>query len=226
MSRLARRSAAASAWWAAVLSTSVFAGAIASVAHAHVAWPSSYSTRVTIAASDDGLLITVTAEIPTLSLVPRFRHHFKDKDLKAEIEAGRFAALEDEFRDYQFTELARGLETTINGELVDGRWLPVDTPINGRSNEGFFVYILQFSPTEPVELGRRLEVEVNNHLFERKPLVLSNLVQANDGWQAVEASTEQPPEGADLSPGSVAEMALWAEDEDRRSFRVVLVRSE
>ena len=66
-----------------------------------------------------------------------------------EIEAGRFDELETKFRDVQFERFARDLALEIDGKPAAGKWRPVETPINGKGTEGFFVYMLEFAFTAP-----------------------------------------------------------------------------
>lgn len=191
---------------------------------AHVAWPTHYSEKATITVRGDELRVAMVVEIPLDQLVLAFNEHFQGVDLFAEIEKGRGDELEAQFREAQFERLARDLSLTVNGVEYQGEWRPADTPINGRASEGFFVYILEWLPPGDLNLGKTNRITVTNHLFEEKPTVFANLV-ATDGWQLLESSTPQPPPGANLTPGSDAELALWSQDETRRTFTVVVERA-
>lgn len=191
---------------------------------AHSFWPTFYSAKTTVTADGERLGVTVVVEVPVVSLLGKFRKYFSHLDLEQEIREGRFEALEDEFRAHQLSRLAAALELRLDGEAPAGTWQPVDTPVNGRANEGFFVYLLEFRPQAPPELGATAEVEVSNRVYEGRNIVFANYVDARGGWEVVESSTPQPSPAADLSPGSPDEIAMWSEEPERRRFRVVLRR--
>ena len=191
---------------------------------AHVAFPTAYSGRTTISLGADGLKVLVTIEIPLAALVLEFNRHFADTDLIAEIENGRIEELEEQFREAQFERLAENLELEVGERRAPGRWRAADTPINGRGAEGFFVYLLEFEHDSPPELGDRVEIRVGNGLYVGQEMMFANLVEASEPWQLVESSSPQPPPGADLSPGSADETALWSDLPERREFHVVAQR--
>lgn len=193
--------------------------------NAHSFWPTLYSAKVALSVDGDRLGVVVTVEVPAVSMVGKFRKFFAGVDLTAEIEQGRFEALEEQFRQHQLKELATGLELRLGGERL-GSWHPVDTPVNGRANEGFFVYLLELRNDRPPKLGPRVEVAISNQVHEGENILFANYVGAGPGWEVVEASTPQPPPDADLSVGSPAEIEMWSEDPERRVFRVVLRRVE
>ncbi len=191
---------------------------------AHVAWPTFYSAKSSIAITAERWRVAVTIEIPLPDLVLAFNQHFANVDLIAEIEKGRIEELENEFRNAQFAKLGAGLEVEIDDRHVAGAWQPVETPINGRGAEGFFVYLLEFEPAMQPALGDRLAIEISNRLFSGSEVTFANLVEAGQGWRVLESSTPQPPPGGDLSPGSADEVAIWSDAAERRTFRVIAAR--
>lgn len=193
-------------------------------ARAHSFWPNYYSAKTAVSVDGERMGVMVTVEVPVVFLIEQFRQHFSDLDLEKEIREGRFASLEDEFRDHELGVIAAALELEIDGRETVGSWRPVDTPVNGRANEGFFVYLVEFRPLEPLVLGTTVEVEISNRVYEGESIVFANYVQARGGWKVAESSTPQPPPGADLSLGSPDEIAMWSEEPGRRRFRVVLRR--
>ena len=134
------------------------------------------------------------------------------------------SALEDAFRQAQFVRLAEGIELLVQGQPADGGWKPAETPINGRGSEGFFVYMLEFAFDQRPDLASPLELEIRNDLYPGSEILFANYLRAEDGWAVVEASTPQPPPGADLSFGSEDEMAMWSDDESRRRFQATVRR--
>ncbi len=199
----------------------------ASPAFPHAFWPTFYSSKTAISLDENGLRAVVVVEIPTVSLVPKFRQHFAGVDLKKEIQEGRFEDLEARFRDHLFEELGSGLSLEIDGRGTPGRWQPVDTPANGLASEGFFVYMLEFEPDEPLLLDAPGEhrLRVRNDLYPDKNIVLANYVETKEGWQLIESSTPQPPAESDLTVGSPAEIAMWSQEPEMRDFRIVVLRA-
>ncbi len=204
---------------AAAAVSAVLVVARGSRAWGHSFWPNSYSAKTTLSLDRAGVGATVVIEFPTASLVPKFRQHWQQLDLKKEIEAGRFPALEEEFRRVQLERLAAGLRLLVGGKPAPHPWQPVDTPINGRASEGFFVYLLETAV--PAWPPGALEIVVRNELYPGENILFANLVSATDGWQVRETSVPQPPPSADLSGGSAAELELWSAAPEYRVFRVV-----
>ena len=200
---------------------------LAAPARGHMFWPTLHSAKSAVSVGADGLDAAIVIEVPTFRLVADFKEHYSDRDLMAEIEAGRFEHLEDEFRDAQFVRLAKGLELELNGAPAVGAWRPVDTPVNGKGTEGFFVYMLEFDFAQPPPLGERIEVRLQNHLLQEEELVMANLAEGADGWRVVESSIPPPEEMPDLPEGAAlldAELGLWTDEPAKRDLRVVFAR--
>ena len=207
-------------------------------AGSHSYWPSYYSAKSAVSVGAKGLQAVVVIEVPTFAMVASFREYFSEIDLMAEIEAGRFEPLENEYRDAQFEELSAALELTIDGEKAAGSWQPVDSPANGKGTEGFFVYMLEFifpdaEPGEgtknlPTAAGAKLFVRLQTGVLEEEPLMLANLAAASDGWEVLESSIPPPEEYPELPEGSVLvdDLGLWSEDPVKRDLRVTFVRAE
>ena len=177
--------------------------------------------KTTVTASDERLHVLAVVEIPLAELVIAFNRHFSDIDLIEEIRKGRIEELENDFRKAMFERLSAGLEL-----LVDGRpgpaWHPSDAPINGRAGEGFFVYMLEASLERAAGPAR---LELSNSLYPEQPMVLANLALAQLPWRVVESSTPQPDPGADLTEGSLEELALWSDEPEKRHFQLRLDRA-
>ncbi len=194
---------------------------------AHSFWPSYHSAKTALSLGEKGLEAAVVVEVPSFEMVSAFREYYSDIDLIAEIEAGRFEPLEDEFRADQLTRFGAGLELFIDGRPVSGSWQPVDSPANGLATEGFFVYMLEFVFDRPPELGERVEVRLEARLLQEKSLMMANVVQAKDGWEVVQSSIPPPEEYPELPEGAAlgAELGLWSEDPVKRDLRVSFARS-
>ena len=211
---------------------------LAAPAGSHSYWPSYYSAKSAVSVGAKGLQAVVVIEVPTFAMVSSFREYFSDIDLMAEIEAGRFEPLENEYRDAQYEELSAALELTIDGAQAAGSWQPVDSPANGLSTEGFFVYMLEFvfadaEPGQgtkdlPTAVGAKISVRLQANVLEQEQLMLANLVVASDGWEVLESSIPPPEEYPELPKGSVLvdDLGMWSEDEVKRDLRVTFVRAE
>jgi hypothetical protein len=212
--------------WICALSSALLCAVVSPIVLAHSSWPTFYSAKSALSIGADGLEVAMVIEIPTFAVVPRFRKHFKDLDLMEEIEAGRFEKLEDQFRDHMFQELGEGLSVAIDGQTVPGDWRSVETPINGKANEGFFVYMLEFVPKSPPVLADSLEVVIHNRLYPGENIIFAGYAEAKADWRVVESSAPQPPPGVDLTPGSAAELDMWTTDPALRAFKVSLSRTQ
>jgi hypothetical protein len=204
---------------AALVGVLALAGMLAPPARPHAAWPTHYSHRVTVEIEGARLAVGYVVEVPVAETLLQFNELYADRDLVAEIRDGRIEELEERFRLHQLERAAEALSVEVGGRALDRRLRPVDTPVNGRAVEGFFVYLLEL---EAGDLERGAEIVVRNDLLPGRPAVFANLVQVRGPWRVVSVSTPQPPPGTDLTVGSAAEMELWSTDESRRELRVVV----
>lgn len=197
---------------------------------AHSFFPTHYSAKSAVSLGAKGIQAVVVIEVPTFQMVKSFREHFSQVDLLAEIEAGRFKPLEDEFRIAQLELLAKDLRLTVNGESVEGVWRPVDSPVNGRGTEGFFVYMLEFDWLEsfalPTEIGARVLVRLEIRVLPEEAIVLANVAEASEGWEILESSIPPLQEYPEVPQGAVLmdELGLWTADPVKRDLRVSFVR--
>ena len=197
---------------------------------AHSFFPTHYSAKSAVSVDAEGIRAVVVIEVPTFQMVKSFREHFSDIDLLAEIEAGRFEPLEDEFRIAQLELLARDLRLTVNGGSVEGVWRPVDSPVNGRGTEGFFVYMLEFDWLEsfalPTEVGEPVLVRLETLVLPEEAIVLANVAEASDGWEILESSIPPAEEYPEVPQGAalIDELGLWTADPVKRDLRVSFAR--
>jgi hypothetical protein len=195
---------------------------------AHLFWPTFHSAKSAISIdAEKGLQAAVVIEVPTFELLAAFKQHYASLDLMKEIEAGRFDDLEAKFRDVQFEKFAKDLVLSIDGKPAAGKWRPVETPINGKGTEGFFVYMLEFAWSAPPKLGDRVAVRLENKSLPDSEVVMANVAEAKDGWRVVESSIPPPeeypelPEGAELAQ---EDLAIWSIDPVKRDLKVVFAR--
>ena len=197
----------------------------------HSFWPAYHSAKSALSLDREGLRAVVVLEVPTFEMVTSFREHFRHLDLMKEIENGRFDPLEDEFREAQLARFAEGLELYLDQEPARGAWKPVETPVNGKGTEGFFVYMLEFvfepsSAAPDIELIDKLEVRLVNRCSEDKTVVLANLAEVGDGWEIVASSIPPPEEYPEIPEGAAisAEIGLWTMDVEKRDLRISFAR--
>ena len=193
---------------------------------AHLSWPTYHSARSAVSLGEQGLEVVVVLEVPTFRLVADFKEHFSELDLMAEIEAGRFETLENQFRDVRFVDFAATLGLELDGVPAVGSWEPVDTPVNGKGTEGFFVYMFEFVFEQPPVPDARTTVRVLNQAFAGEEVVMANQAKAGEGWQIEESSIPQPeafdlPAGAELED---PELGLWTIDPVKRDLRVTFAK--
>ncbi|HVR29214.1 MAG TPA: hypothetical protein VMS86_06725 [Thermoanaerobaculia bacterium] len=211
----------------AILLSAALCLALAPRLAAHLFWPTFHSAKSAVSLDDEkGLQAVVVIEVPAFELLARFKEHYAALDLMAEIEAGRFEELETKFRDVELERFAGALALEIDGRSAPGKWRPVETPINGKGTEGFFVYLLEFAFDRSPRLGERVEVRLLNRALPGVQVVMANVAEAAGGWRVAESSippaAEYPelPEGAEYSE----DLGLWSIDETKRDLRVVFAR--
>jgi hypothetical protein len=201
--------------------------AVPAALRAHLFWPTFHSAKSALSIdAQKGLQAAVVIEVPTFELLARFKQHYADLDLMKEIEAGRFDALEAKFRDLQFEQFARDLALEIDGKPAVGKWRAVDTPINGKGTEGFFVYMLEFAFDAPPQLGKKVTVRLLNKTLPDAQVVMANVAEASGGWKVVESSIPPPEKYPNLPEGAqyAEDLALWSIDPVKRDLKVVFSR--
>jgi hypothetical protein len=214
--------------WASVAAAALLLAALPATLGAHLFWPTFHSAKSALSIdAEKGLQAAVVIEVPTFELLARFKEHYADLDLLKEIEAGRFDELEAKFRDVQFETFIKTLTLTIDGKPAAGQWRPVETPINGKGTEGFFVYMLEFAFTTPPRLGQRVAVRLENKAVPEAEVVMANVAEASGGWRVAESSIPPPaPKPDDLPEGAVyaEDIAIWSIDPVKRDLRVTFAR--
>ena len=121
---------------------------------------------------------------------------------------------------------ATGLSLYVDDVPATGSWKPVDTPVNGKGTEGFFVYMLEFVFAAPPDFSDPVRVRLVNHSLEGFEVVLANQAEARDGWRVLESSIPEPEEAVEIPRGAAVEkeLALWSMDPVKRDLRVVFGR--
>lgn len=194
------------------------------VANAHPNEFSAYSMRSLVRMSENGLHAMVLLEVPINDVMNEFRERLIETE---QVDPGNIEQEDiDEFNRLQWERLAAGLQIKINGETPEGAWEPVDTPINGKANAGFFVYMLWFKPDQPdKEWGAKITVEIDNQGYKDLQMYLSGYADSREPWQVTENSAQKLlGEGALVQEANVDPKA-WTMDEAMRHLRVVYTRA-
>ena len=198
---------------------------VAGPAAAHPNESSAYSMRSLVRLSEKGLHPMVILEIPLGAALGEFKNRYIKTGLVDPDNIGQEAL--DEFNKLQWDRLASGLQIKINDEVREGSWVPVETPINGKANEGFFVYLIWYKLEDPqADLGKLVKVEIENQSFKDVQMYLSGYADCRGGWQIRENSAEELlGDGARVEQAN-ENLASWTEDEAMRKLRVIFALSD
>jgi len=194
-------------------------------AAAHPNEASAYSLRSLVRLSENGLHPMVILEVPITAALSEFKDLYIKTGRVDPDNIGQEAL--DEFNKLQWDRLAAGLQIKINAEVRAGSWVPVETPINGKANEGFFVFLVWYKLDDPkADLGSVVTVEIENQALKDEKVFLSGYADCRGGWQIRENSAEDLlGEGALLEQAN-QNVASWTEDPAMRKLRVVYTLSD
>ena len=204
---------------------------LAATALAHPFQPSAWSMRTSVKAEGDALDIVVALEAPTFVVLKAL----VDKTgattggfNKAEVEKAR-----DDFNDATWDTLSRSLSVTIDGAPVPMVFEAVDTPINGKANDQFFLYLVEGRWELPRRPGA-VAVSVRNTAYPDEPMYLTAQPLARSPWTVDDASSELLlrlgeclPDDAEPDIDAVdvdEEGEVWLKDDRLRTLDVVFQR--
>lgn len=175
---------------------------LASDVHAHPLARDRYSYRVAVQVGDGGLRALAVLEVPFETVMAALR--------TADGRPPDRSAL-DAWNRRVWAGMGDHLLLRVDGRVVPGAWRPSDSPLNARGSvsEGFFVYIVEFAPTEPWALRDGATVLLANAGWSDVPMALSAWVVAEDGWRVVDstAALSLPSSGYDLN-----DPRYWSDD--------------
>jgi hypothetical protein len=194
-------------------------------AEAHPNESSAYSMRSLVRLSETGLHAMVMLEVPISVAMEEFRERYIKTD---QVDPDNIEQKHiDEFNRLQWSRLASGLNIKINEVTPEGSWVPVETPINGKANAGFFVYMLGYKLDEPdVDLGARVSVQIDNQAFPDVKVFLSGFADSRDPWQVKKNSAETLLGKAALVREANLDPKAWTLDSAMRQLLVVYTRTE
>lgn len=191
-------------------------------AHAHPMSRDKYSLRTALRLQDTGgapeLEAVVVLEVPFQVVMGALEEELKAARASDEGRAAAKRVLDGHSEDV-WAKMASQLTITVDGKPLEGSWGPQDSRFNGKGavTEGFFIYIVEFTPTD-LTLDEDVTVQVTNRGWTDVPMVYSAMVLDGPPWTAVDHSLEGvlPDKPYDLN-----DPAFWLEDE---SLRMVTVR--
>ncbi len=152
-----------------------------------------YSYRVAVQRGADGLRALAVLEVPFEVVMAGLRTPDGGTPDRAALDA---------WNRRVWREMGDHLLLLVDGRVVPGTWRPSDSRFNaaGSVAEGFFVYIVAFTPDAPWTLGPTTDVVVANSGWADAPMALSAWVVGEDGWRVTHntAVRSLPADGYDV----------------------------
>lgn len=184
-----------------------------SSAQAHPFSQEEYSLRTAVTISDKGVVPLVVLEIP----IPiALREIGATTDDPTEVKKRKITS----YNKLQWDTLSSNLVFTIDGQHVEGQWLSIDHPANGKATEGFFVYMVSFQYAKPVAIHNDSKIVIEDKAYPEAKMVYSGSVTAKEPWVVVSSTSQQilqEYETADLS-----EPKRWSKDPALRNMEIVV----
>ena len=190
---------------------------VAAPASAHPFGTKFYSMRHELRVGDTGLEAVVVLEVPTPVVLRAYQSRYADAEISTQ-------DAERDFLAWWCSRLAQGMALKVNGEPAPGQWVQADHPSNGLGGEKFFVYLLSFQADGALELGSRVELELDNASMPKARMYYSSFADASGGWRVAENSARDLiGDKADTEEVS-EDRAAWTRDERARQLKVVFER--
>ncbi|MBM75707.1 MAG: hypothetical protein CMK59_09930 [Proteobacteria bacterium] len=158
---------------------------LSSLVQAHPFSKNEFSLRTSIKISEKGIVPLVALEVPIP--IALYDIGAEDQDTKS--------IKKRKIKDYnkkQWDQMAKGLSFTLNGVPVEGEWLPIEHPANGKAAEGFFVYLLSFRPNNayaPLNPGD--EIIIKNQSYLDLPMVYTGSAYASAPYTIADSTAKQ-----------------------------------
>ena len=173
-----------------------------------------YSLRTAIKVSEKGVVPLVALEVPIpIALAEIGAESTDPKDVKRR--------KINQYNQKQWDTLASYLEFTIDGEPIEGEWLPIEHPANGKAAEGFFVYLVSFNPKKPYQqLSTGTEIVIENKSFSDVPMVYTGSAHASSPYVIV-SSTAKDILG-EFVDKDLTDPQRWSKDSTLRKMKVVV----
>jgi hypothetical protein len=200
---------------------------LAGPAMAHPLSRDAWSLRNAVKLGPDGVQAVVILEVPADVVMAALRADFEGEATGEELDETVARARVRRWNEDQWSDMARGLELRIDGQVAPGEWSPLRSDANGKGGEGFFVYVVGFRPKQkrsPIwDLGDEVTLELRDTIAPDAPMFLTAMV-ATDGPWAVETNSADSVLGRGNSTPDLDDPESWSEDPSLRTLTVTFVR--
>ena len=184
-----------------------------SQASAHPFSQEEYSLRTAITISEKGIVPLVVLEVP----IPiALREIGATTDDPREVKKRKIKA----YNEKQWNTLATNLVFLVDNQPVEGEWLAINHPANGKAAEGFFVYMVSFKFLNSPTLKQGSTVLIDNQAYLDAKMVYSGSVTTKPPWRIQTSTTADilgENEAADLS-----DPKRWSTDPALRTIAVTV----
>lgn len=190
------------------------------IAAAHPYGPDYYSLRSALRIDAKGTEIIAVVEVPSIEVLRAFlKQHGGREEYPQE--------MIDAFIESMFADFAKALSVRVDGQSVAGSWSKIDDPKNGKSGEGFFVFMLRFeSRAKPLVATSAATIEVIAGCYPEEKVFLSGYAEAHEPWSIRSSSAREIlgeiPPNADYNTC----LKCWTNDPAMRNLRVEVERAD
>lgn len=162
------------------------------------------------------LYVDVWLERPTEVVAEEFRSMFRNDPAAADEQ-------DEAFAEMNFRRMMDAITVGLDGEELALQWEPGPLANNGRGNEEFFSWAIV--ATAPVPSTRdRLDLRIENGLFEDEHVFLSSYVQLDGGWRIEFDSTRATLEESEHEVRPDRAGVSWTHDPSVRNWELRLRR--
>ena len=184
-----------------------------SLAIAHPFSQEEYSLRTAITVSEKGVIPLVVLEVPIPIALREIGATTTDP---REVKKRKIKA----YNEKQWNTLSDNLIFTINGQAVEGKWMAINHPANGKAAEGFFVYMVSFNYLKNPNLSSGSVILIDNQAYPDAKMVYSGSVTTKPPWR-LDASTTTDILGENES-AELSDPKRWSTDPALRTISVTV----
>ena len=167
--------------------------------------------RTAVTISDKGIVPLVVLEVPIPIALMEIGADVSDHTA---VKRRKIKA----YNNLQWNTLANSLTFTVDNIPVQGEWLAIDHPANGKATEGFFVYMVSFMYEKPVELNDGVTIEIVNNAFTESKMVYSGSATSKEPW-VILSSTSRTVLG-DNETADLTDPLRWSKDAALRTMTI------
>ena len=172
-----------------------------------------YSLRTAITVSEKGVVPLVVLEVPIPIALREIGATTTDP---REVKKRKIK----NYNEIQWNTLADNLVFTIDGKVVEGKWMAINHPANGKAAEGFFIYMVSFQFSSTPTLAQGSVILIDNQAYPDAKMVYSGSVTTKPPWRIKTSTTTDilgENESADLS-----DPKRWSTDPALRTISVTV----